>query len=397
MRPAWRSAAMLWRPRRPLPPWLRRYHFVEVPVPSTDVPAVTLPFRAGMAAIPSCLAVQGLVVALQGAGVPASGWVGGEAGLPAFTYSKRAGTITTVVQPLPPAGRLHGELGGPWETVRRLDDLDADVLLIALACALDGPHEAPDGTSWLTADALLEARGIRPKTEGAGALRYRAGHRREDRLRVSASMEHLDQLWVRLQDVELRDAQPGKRAHTGRFTGAGKVLLITDRLVQDGAPVAWRLKPGPWLASFLGVPNRQTALLPQQALRYDPYHRRWEKRLARYLTFHLRMDARHGRALVRRVGPLLDELCLTVDWRHPERTRARLEAALTRLARDGLIGGWDYTAASRVRLAVLPVRHWMPQWRAATIAVTAATPVAAHYARLRRPSRRPVESISPHC
>ena len=137
--------------------------------------------------------------------------------------------------------------------------------------------------------------------------------------------------------------------------------------------MAWCYRPGPWLAPFLVPPNRQTALLAPTVLRYDPYHERWEKRLGRYLTFHLRMDARRagGAPLVRRLGPLLDELGLPLDRRHPERTRSRCEAALDRLVRDGVIGAWAYTSAARTDLAALPARRWLDQWRAATIAITA--------------------------
>jgi hypothetical protein len=74
--------------------------------------------------------------------------------------------------------------------------------------------------------------------------------------------------------------------------------------------------------------------------------------------------------LMRRIGRLLDELHLTMDRRHPERSRARCEAALDRLARDGVIGAWGYAATAQVTLAALPARHWLERWRELTIAVT---------------------------
>jgi len=138
--------------------------------------------------------------------------------------------------------------------------------------------------------------------------------------------------------------------------------------------VAWRYRPGDWLTPFLERPNRQTVVFPQQALRYDPYRQTWEKRLARYLTFHLRMDAKNARPLVRQVGLLLDELHLPCDWQHPERMRLRFEAALTRLVTDRVIGGWRYTDAAKQRLAALPTRGWLVEWQAATIAITPASP-----------------------
>jgi hypothetical protein len=215
-----------------------------------------------------------------------------------------------------------------WDAARKLDDLDGDVLLAALAQWMDPQHREPDGTTWLTADAVLDYRGLTPKTQCTGGLRYRAGHRLEDRARIAASMERLDQLWVHLQGVEMLEPRAGHRPQRTRYTHDSKVLLLTERLTREALPVAWRYAPGPWLTPFLAPPNRQTALLIQQALRYDPYRERWEKRLARYFTFHLRMDARRAARLVRRIGPLLEELNLPVDHRHPERTRTRFEAAL---------------------------------------------------------------------
>lgn len=385
-----------WRPSRPLPDWLRCYLLVELPVPTAAPPTVPSPFRDGPAAIPSCLAVQGAIAAIHSAGSGVQAWVRSDPGRPAFSWRKPGGTVTTSVRPpLWGDNPLDRSPASAWEVARRLNDLDGDVLLIALAHAL--AHGEPDGTTWITADAILDDRGIRPKTERAGPARYRAGHRREDRARVAACMERLGRLWVDLSAIAVMEPRGG-RPRRDRCDDGGALLIIADRLVQgeeeEERPVAWRYRPGPWLAPFLARPNRQTALLARPVLRYDPYHERWEKRLGRYLTFHLRMDAKRAAPLIRRIGLLLDELRLPVDRRHPERTRARLEAALNRLVRDGVIGGWDYTATARAALATLSARQWVDQWRELTIAVTASPVVAARYAPLARdvtraPASRP--------
>jgi hypothetical protein len=94
------------------------------------------------------------------------------------------------------------------------------------------------------------------------------------------------------------------------------------------------------------------------------------------------MDARRAAPLVRRIGPLLAELNLPVDRRHPERTRARLETALSRLVEDGVIGAWAYTAEAQAVLASLPARRWVEQWQALTVVVRPAPTIAAHYAAI---------------
>jgi hypothetical protein len=378
LRPAMRLEDVLWRPRRALPGWLRCYLLIELPAPLMSLPVVASPFRAGLAAVPSCLVVQGVLAALHHAATAPEAWSRAESGAPRYIYRKAGGSIVTSL--LPP--RDEQEPGGGawgWDAVRALSDLDGDVLLALLASALDRAED--DGTTWISADAILDQRGIRPKTERAGAIRYRAGHRRADRERIAASMERLERIWVQLQDVALFAPRHGT-ARRVWLTEESALLLVTDRLLQDDLPVAWRYRPGPWLAPFLVRPNRQTALIALQILRYDPYRERWEKRLARYLSFHLRMDARRAAPLVRRIGPLLRELNLPIDRRHPERTRARFEGALARLARDGVIGAWTYSPAARDRIATLPARHWIAAWLALTVVVQPAAVVAAHYAAI---------------
>jgi len=404
-RPLPRLDEVLWRPQRRLPDWLGRYLLVELPVRATQLPATPSPFRAGLAAVPSCLAVQGVLAGLHHADAPHA-WQCSAMAAPTFTYRKAGGTITTSVHPPRDRARADVAVTALWDTVKDFRDLDGDVLLSVLAHALD--RTEPDGTTWITADAILDDRGIRPKTERAGTVRYRAGYRREDRARIAACMERLERLWVGLRDVTLMEVHPDRgarprrmrlthesdgragmsarlvsgRPRRARLTQEDTLLLILERLMQDGLPIAWRYRPGSWLDPFLARPNRQTALLARQVLRYDPYRERWEKRLARYATFHLRMDAKRAAPLVRRIGPLLDELNLPMDQRHPERTRARFERALGRLTQDGVIGAWAYTPAAQDILASLPARQWIETWRGLTIALRPASAVAAHYAAL---------------
>ncbi len=376
-RPLPRLDEALWRPRRRLPDWLCCYLLVELPAPAAPLPGAPSPFRAGLAAVPSCLAVQGVLAGLHHADAGVSVWRRSDRGLPTFTYRKAGGTITTSVHPPRDRARSDVAVAALWDMVKDVCDLDGDVLLSVLAHALD--HAGPDGTTWITADAILDDRGIRPKTERAGTVRYRAGHRREDRARIAACMDRLERLWVDLHDVTLMELHPdpGARPRRMRLTHENDGRAGTPSL-----PIAWRYRPGSWLDPFLARPNRQTALLARQVLRYDPYRERWEKRLARYATFHLRMDAKRTAPLVRRIGPLLDELNLPMDHRHPERTRTRFERALGRLTQDGVIGAWIYTPAAQDILASLPARQWIETWRGLTIALRPSPAVAAHYAAL---------------
>jgi hypothetical protein len=119
----------------------------------------------------------------------------------------------------------------------------------------------------------------------------------------------------------------------------------------------------------------------QQALRYDPYHERWEKRLARYFTFHLRIGRKGGDPLPRRIGAVLDELRLSISRRNPSVSRERFEKAMDRLVADGVVGGWGYSARAKATLAKLPARGWLKDWLGCTVEV-----------RVLRPSLPPVEA-----
>ena len=91
-------------------------------------------------------------------------------------------------------------------------------------------------------------------------------------------------------------------------------------------------RPGKVLAHFLFGPGRQSAMLSAKALAYDPYRQKWEKRLARYLSYQWRCRAHNGDYLQPfRVATLLDATGAELDRRDPARTRTRLEKALDTL------------------------------------------------------------------
>jgi hypothetical protein len=143
--------------------------------------------------------------------------------------------------------------------------------------------------------------------------------------------------------------------------------------------VAWRYKPGTWAAPFLAAPNLHFALLCQTTLQYDPYREQWEKRLARYFMFYLRISGgpNYGGTTIRRaVGDLLTELELPLDTTNPQRTRKRFEQALARLVADRVIDAWDYAKDN----PELPRRSWLPAWQQWGVYVTAA-PLALPRAR----------------
>ncbi|HUY75536.1 MAG TPA: hypothetical protein VMV29_02120 [Ktedonobacterales bacterium] len=134
---------------------------------------------------------------------------------------------------------------------------------------------------------------------------------------------------------------------------------LPSPLPPESITIAWRYQMGTWLTPFLAAPNQHIAWLVQQALRYDPYRELFEKRLARYLIFNLRIPAVNGNAVMTTtVGALIDELSLPISEDHPDRSKQRFEQALETLRRDRQIDTWRYLPDN----PPLPARRWASTW-----------------------------------
>ena len=403
-------ADVFYRPTAPPPPWLlTTLHLPAATAPPAPppqatprpaLPAIPHAFQDGMASIPSCLPAQGILAAIHhgmdeqdaenaSRSADRRRWQRAPDGLPYFTWQpkKGSGQIATYLRPDETTVVTQDVADLLWQKARGLKDHDGDVLLACLVQAMH--HRLEDGTTWISADAVLHYRGIQPIMKHENGQRRRAGQRTEDIAQVAASMANLEALWVQVREINILEARAGKRPKPTRFTHESRVLAITDRITQGEAgsaalPIAWRFKPGSWLEPFLAAPYRQTALMMRKTLEYDPYRQKWEKRLARYATFHLRMNAsatdQAGEG--RQIGTLLDELNLPLDMRHPERTKARLHRALDQLVRDEVIGSWDYTKKGKEIAAALPARGWLADWLMASLWLTPTPAMKDHYAPL---------------
>ncbi len=80
-----------------------------------------------------------------------------------------------------------------------------------------------------------------------------------------------------------------------------------------------------------------------KAVQYDPYRQKWEKRLARYLSWQWRIQAsRTGYSRPYRVNTLLEVVGEENGPQRPHLIRNRLEKALDCLQEDKLIASWQY-------------------------------------------------------
>ncbi len=288
-------------------------------------------------------------------------------------------------------------IAGLWAQVHAMSDLDADVFLAMIAQWMHAAQDK-DGYVWITAEHILEYRGVQPMMKREGQRERRAGHRQEDMIEVARCIGRQERQWVVVRSLVVDESRKGKGGkeskalytREARLTTIAEVIQRHELLPADertavpSYSVAWRYQPGKWLETFIEGPNRHMAWLCQQTLRYDRYHEQWEKRLARYFMFHLRINAAGGGgSIVRGVGNLIRELGLSIDERNPDRTCDRFEKAMNRLADDGQIESWGYTDAT-----ALPARKWLETWLGQSIRITAAPLTQERYASIPQHARQ---------
>lgn len=332
--------------------------------------------------IPATSPVQAVLAAYSNAASGAKNWKQAEPyGFPQYQFDQPEISTCVEVRPSSQAEVVDDTtIRSLWRKVRQLSDLDSDVFLTAIAQVLSVPADE-GGHVWLTASQILDYRGIKPmmKQEKGGSIRRRAGHRQEDTDDIAACFDRLNDTWVTMrQSIDRQTKWGGK----GKMFTLECRLLVVDEVVHQheiqgksstnlsaiSPPIAWRYSLGTWFDQMLGEPTKQIAWLCQQVLHYDPLKQIWEKRLARYFLFHLRLYASGGGTITRSLGTIINDLSLSVDQRHPERTRKRFEQAMQRLEEDRQIESWAY-AHDNERL---PRAHWLEIWLSWKVHITVA-------------------------
>jgi hypothetical protein len=253
-----------------------------------------------------------------------------------------------------------------------MDDLTADVLDIISATWLkDASH--PESTVIVTADDFLRHRGLNPKKGGTGR---RGGYHNHQRLEIARHIDMLQNTRIRVFEREVTVVSEGKRGPERKrvkWAGESPVIIVSSRVGPvtpsgDIEPRAWKIRPGDVFALFFIGPGRQTALISQKALHYDPYRQYWEKRITRFLAYLWRI--RHGRKdylAPISVGALFQGAGLQVDKRNPKKSRDRMEKALVQLNEDGVIRSWRYVPQVNEKPAGR--KGWLKTWMSWTVQV----------------------------
>lgn len=240
------------------------------------------------------------------------------------------------------------------ESLSAAEFSDLSVDLLDTLCAI-WLRQATDAQSLvsLKADDCLYFRGLQQQKSGAGV---RAGYDDKSRREVETQLAWLAQL--KLQQQPLIELQ------------------VTDKAYH------WLVRPGSGLVGDY-FSQRRSLLFAQRLLEYDPYRQKWEKRLARYLSWDW---AEHqGQTSRISVGECLELLQVPLDLKNPQRTRERLELALETLQHDRLLQSWEY-----LQHEPLAKRGWLSQWQGWQLSIAPAAALLKHYAGLEQPPKSPL-------
>ncbi len=272
-----------------------------------------------------------------------------------------------------------------WRQQSELSDLDADAL-DALCAIYLSQARGPDDTAIADVDEILAMRGLKPKRAGSGR---RGGYEPEQRADMLKALSHIQNVWINVAEVMVyeRETNGQKPRPPVAKTLQSRPFIITDRLGQirlDGYIEVERFifRPGKAFAAFLFGTGQETGLLFKKALQYDPFRRKWEKRLTRYMSWHWRAASLSGEFnQTYTVQTLLDAVGESVNERYPSKTRARLEQALDQLAIDRVLVEWRYVEWKAGEMAA---RGWTEAWLDAEIAIEAPQFIRDYYLRARK-------------
>lgn len=266
-----------------------------------------------------------------------------------------------------------------WQRVESLSELDVDIMDAICHLYLE---RVTDQTREITIqlDELLMIRGLKPKLGGSGR---RGGYEFSQREQVVKALSFMSDLWIEIEQITLfENGRRVKKAPKGRafyFTDFyGNDLNFNEFQVQD--KLSFRI--GDLFLDFLKGSNRQVKLLPKQAIQYNPYQRKWEKKLIRYLSWRWRTQARKGSYLQpHKINTLLEKLDIEVSIQTPSRIRDRFEKALDTLLNENIIESWQYEIWDENHMMK---KGWLKLWKEATVLIAPADEVMKYYKPLER-------------
>lgn len=245
-----------------------------------------------------------------------------------------------------------------------LTDLDVDMFDALCSIFLSKARYVEDIIE-IHFNDLLRIRGLKPKLGGEGR---RGGYEQQQKDKVLQSLTKIQSLWLELNKATIYEK--GKPVQTQL---QGRTFLFVDEnrneynIARIDNQKTFTVTVDKIFTKYLYGSGRQIALLPIQTLHYNPYSQKWEKRLARYLSWRWRTQARKGDFLQpNKIRTLLEAIGENINERTPSRTRDRLEKALDQLLEDGVLAAWHYHKWDE---SIANHKGWVRLWLDATILV----------------------------
>jgi hypothetical protein len=255
-------------------------------------------------------------------------------------YNDQATGIQVIMQPNGQASSASQEtIAEASRTVLALDDKAVSAFIICMGkwFAETGGNLATREPARIHVADILGFRGIKKHVNG--------GYRPEQKEEAKADILLLRNIWVRSNEEVYEVNRKGKRQRVPVKVDHPLIEVSIESqpdLWGGESPYAFRVRPGDWAQHFLTEGTHWTTSVLRQIMRYDPYHERYAMRLGIYLAFHWRIRKNHGNwDQPWKLKTLLEGAKIEVPTRHPERFFPRVEAALYRLLKDGVVSACE--------------------------------------------------------
>lgn len=268
-----------------------------------------------------------------------------------------------------------------YDKVQQLDDSLADVLdCISILWGEKASH-INDFVS-IDVDDILK---LRDKKQRRNTSKYEGGYRPKQREEVASKVRLLELVSIRTyQDMY---TVPGLDKREWEFRVINIASVRTDIDLNNApAKIVFLIKLGD-LFAYKILKKRQTALIPQTILSYDPKKYSFEKRLGRYLTYLWRNRHRDGSYCDPiKVGTILDEIQLNERYGKPGRIKNRLEQAIENLEEEGIIGEAIFKGLEELNTRK---RGWLEDYRKCQIIFVPPEHTMKHYRQIARKGEQP--------
>ncbi|MGG3942142.1 helix-turn-helix transcriptional regulator [Peribacillus psychrosaccharolyticus] len=269
------------------------------------------------------------------------------------------GNTEGFIQVIPIRGEKsdHVMVEEAWNQVQLMSDVDVDVFDALCSFFLS---KARNNEEIIEIDLkdLLAIRGLKSKLGGKGR---RGGYEARQSEQIIKSLKNIQSIWIHINKAIVYEK--GKPVLT---TLQGRTFIFKDEngieygISEQNCRKKITFTIDTVFAKYLTGSGRQVALLSIKALQYNPYRQLWEKRLARYLSWRWRTQARKGEFLQpNKTRTLLESIGVILNTRVPSRTRERFEKALDTLLEDEVIASWHYEKWDE---SIADYKGWATVW-----------------------------------